>query len=440
MNTFPVSGLSRQLIIIAFLFICSAWQSSAPAALTADDAVIDSDIIKRLQTEEGPEISWNLHNAALENREDPYGLAREACQIMASNVQEDIKTFDLPDDEKEVLVRLSEELEQHQSKCQYRDWIRLSAKFCIITGFLRYKKSEPGEYSSKWNFTHEPDTGTSLTALENHPWEMINDDLAQNETSSIGEETSILNVICSHLLSLSQNKRYVFPSFQPLNLEYFIRTSTLIHRPAGVFLGGPMDADGYLMTRGMFFLHDITHADGFWDEYEEYEDKDMTLASMTLEHGIINHIYKRKPEINLLQPDLFKALELILFTIIHEDYAQPLLPLLQKTNPYKWTIMVRANEVYRKLHDDTFRDLKSDYGFFLAQEDLIHLAAIWLTGLSTQLINSPNITCSAFSTALAQNMESFSEKKMQYQQRRSNGEFKSFSSMISKKYRLIFFP
>ena len=390
-----------QLFISFFLLIKS--ESLAARLPDASDALMDTYITKQLcSVNDGPEFSQALYQAAWNNEEDPYELAREACQIMAANVAQDFKRLDNNEESAEdiaVLKRLYEELKQHEKTgCNYREWIRLSAKFCLITGFIRYRKHSD-QYEPLWR--QEPDKNTPLTDFEKLPWEWIDATLAGQKNWVWGEKEganswaefddcgvdidqfNLFKKILIRLTNCRSKHRFVFPSFQSLDLEYFVKTKPLNYRPVAVLLDDKVDADGYMMTRGMFFLHDCAHADAMNEEAK----KDIT--TMKLGCAMIHQLYECKSDINRLEPNLFQAIELALFFGFHEldDYNFTELftpPKLKYNNLTEWVFMTIMIRHYK----NDIRDLEKSHGIVFEHPRCLHLSVLWLAKLHMECFKS----------------------------------------------------
>ena len=96
------------------------------------------------------------------------------------------------------LIDCGDELIQNENQgCHYRDWVRLSAKFCIMTGFIRYRQN-PDQYEKEDASANEPSLDTTLCELEQLPWEYINDVLA-GEERTVSDDSSIFGQILFHL-------------------------------------------------------------------------------------------------------------------------------------------------------------------------------------------------------------------------------------------------
>ena len=100
--------LARYVLASALLLLSILLpEFAAGHALDVQDAKIDQEIQRKLfSPQTGPELSLELHKIAKNNQIDPYGLAKEACKIMASNVQDDLCRFSLSYEEKQSLNRL----------------------------------------------------------------------------------------------------------------------------------------------------------------------------------------------------------------------------------------------------------------------------------------------------------------------------------------------
>ena len=419
-------------------------------ALTAQDAEIDKDITRKLQAPEGPDVYLSLQQSARNNAEDTYGLAREACQIMADNIKKDILRFTLSDEDSAVLQRLAAELEQ--TNPTYHEWVRMSVKFSVITGFIRYR-NEPEKYSKTSLFGKEPDTSTSLMMLEEQPWELIDHVLKGKYKDAPDhlrqkEEINILYMIVMTLNEITESRHFISPCFQPLDIEYFVRINALGYRPIAVSLEDePVVADGYRMSRGMFLLHDLRHARDFFVS----NGKNITETTMRAQHLLTAHLYNQKDEINRLHPGLFIAVELVLFYATHESPGvRPALVFLFEngtrgayrwpsgesplySDPIKsfdWIALGYANAVFHGLKKQ-YCDLEVSHGF-LAKEDnpsTLELAAVWLTSLSEELckklVDSSTtetpITQNDFDTAVYNSCQEFNNLKHKYNCAKAHG-------------------
>ncbi len=366
---------------------------AAGRALTEKDAVVDQQTQQKLcSPQTGSELMLKLHKVAKNNEVDPYGLANEACRVMASNVRGDLDLFSLRDltyPERLALVRLESELIQHaENGCHYRDWVRLSAKFCQMTGFIRYRQN-PDQYCKRFAGGNEPRLKTSLCELEQLPWAYFNDVLA-GEDRTAPDFDSVFGHTLHYLQRCVRRGSFVFPGFQELNLEYFIRVGCLGFFPAAVFLGDRIQADGYWMSREMFFLHDIGHADfsaGSWKSARLWNipPEDKLLLQMEKELGMVDYLYTRRDQINAFEKGIFKVVELVLFIESHEEHGAGFLGCLCCSQGRFWSLMYKANrEIVKKFSEGQFEDLEPEYGCCHKNKRQLHLGGLFLTSLSNQ--------------------------------------------------------
>ena len=419
------------LCLMIFMF-SSGVSLGAKSAPTAADALNEIKLIKQLYAPvKGAELSLELHEAARDNCIVPYLIADDACRIMAENVDEDIRNFDLTAEESEVLATLSKDLRVHQKDCHYRNWVRLSAKFCFITGFIRYRL-KPESYHCPFDCVDELDVSTRLIWINNLPWEHIDLILETGECPDFDVSLpTLFSDLLKRLKWCREKGRFIFPCFQPLDIEFFIRTAAFCYFPAAVSLNDSEDADGGLVTRGMFFWHDIAHASmarNNWGQWlnstdEEVAHRGVMLAAMQSEAHIIDELYKVKPKVETLEQGLFKTGELIMLMELHEEdnYGSNILDWLSSKASTKynyWPVMKSASLAFGKLVGGGFHGLESEYKSCFEKHELFPLAAFWLTDIgkslnSRQHLSKP-VNTAEFHKAITFGIQEFEWHKIFY--------------------------
>ncbi|MCY4471403.1 MAG: hypothetical protein OXC07_01085 [Kistimonas sp.] len=116
---------------------------------------------------------------------------------------------------------------------------------------------------------------------------------------------------------LNQCPVLVYPSFAPLDLEDFCGFGHLPVYPLGMMSAYALNADGYMQTPLAFFMHDVLHA------YNSAAWVHMDVPDPAPLQGIRNRLgFQQLVQGSLpaaLRQELKCALELVLFSLLHEE-------------------------------------------------------------------------------------------------------------------------
>ena len=417
MNKNSNGNKSMQFIFFIWLGILTSCLVQASGKDMAEAAPADAAIIQLLNSPESPAKSRELYETSLHNKPFPRDLTNEACGIMADEVMSDYQNerFELSGADIEVLARLEDELRNMtECECPYRSWIRLTAKFCLLTGFIRYRQA-PKKYNFNTLYAKYTHPDTPLTKLENLPWKNIEYALAGEARLLMPQKTGIsfFDVLVSDLLKCQRHDHIIFPSFQFLKLEHFIRMRPLQSMPAAVSLEDSIVADGHTMSRDMFFLHDVAHV----ADMAKKEPK-ASYDTALLQYAMVGVFYDEKAAIDRFRDNLFKAVELVLFCSVHEDMSLSItsvFTLKRHDIILQWHLMGIVHSILKKFETGHFCDLQEEYGILWGEPDLLHLAAIWLTSISYSLENNSPSPDTFKTTALNKLTELDSLQALYYQ-------------------------
>ena len=391
-----------------------------------EKAPIDQCIIQTLCQGYGPNLSEMLRLSAHNNTEDGFGLAKEACKVMADQVDIDLaKLFaTLSNDDRNVLIRLKSELIAASKGCTYPHWVYLSAKFTTITGFAYYR-AEPSKFTASGT-SPAPELSKKLQDIEGLKWEMVKTamlspnqalEYADTHYSQVSEIHPYFLDILRYTALIRIGGGFPLPSFQPVDIPFFNNTRPLAAKLVGVCLEDRMDADNEWMTRGMFFNHDLIHS-----YLMLLSEAAPDVLEATRQCGLNRGFGILSQKINSLASDgdVTKALALLIFMKAHEGAYSLDKVICRYKSVWKPSYM-GANPVEQLATEfrlGSLRDLKPDYGYLFgahpSNKSGISTKAAYaafriLNQLSIELETINPVSVDTFTTTLSKVVNSFSK-------------------------------
>lgn len=165
----------------------------------------------------------------------------------------------------------------------------------------------------------------------------------------------------------------LFPTFQEVNIPFFLKTRSVPIHIVGLNLNGlkpneiPPFADGFPMSPAEFAWHDIGHIEFMADHDFKYLDQSFKpIERVTEEWDLTRRRLMRFLDSQKSDPNLYSAIELILFEILHErGYQYSLSVLRAQLDIPKWVEILERKkennyfEHFNEINYSLFRELEN---------------------------------------------------------------------------------